>query len=258
MDDIRVGSAIRAVRLRRGLRQSDVAAAAGLSQSTVSLVELGRFEALTLGTIRAVGRPLDVWIHFEPRWRGAELPRLLDERHALLVGLVVTELRRRGWEVRVEYSFNVCGERGSVDVLAWLASARALLLVEVKTQIVDVQELLSTFDRKRRVVPIAVLAESGWRPDLIGRVPVLPDETRARAAVSRHGYVFSVALPGRTVDVRRWFRQPAQPLAGIWFLRKTDPSNGVRPSGGASRVRLRSGGQLRVGPRSNPATKPPR
>jgi DNA-binding Xre family transcriptional regulator len=257
MDDIRVGSAIRAVRLRRGLRQCDVAAAAGLSQSTVSLVELGRFETLTLGTIRAVGRPLDVWIHFESRWGGAELPRLLDERHAILVGLVVTELRRRGWEVRVEYSFNVRGERGSVDVLAWLSSARALLLVEVKTQIVDVQELLSTIDRKRRVVPIAVHAELGWRADLIGRVLVLPDETRARAAVSRHGNVFSVALPRRTIDVRRWCRQPAQPLAGIWFLRTTHPGNRVRPGGGATRVRLPSGGQLRSRPRSSPASKPP-
>ncbi len=256
MDDIRVGCAIRAVRLRRGLRQCDVAAVAGLSQSTVSLVERGRFEALTIGTIRDVARVLDVWLPIEPRWRGAELPRLLDERHALLVGLAVAELRRLGWEVRVEYSFNVRGERGSVDVLAWSAGVRALMIVEVKTQIVDVQELLSTMDRKRRVVPMAVTAELGWRPDLVGSILVLPDETRARSAVARHGRVFSAALPARTMEVRGWSRNPARSLAGIWFLRDTNPGSRMRTGGGATRVRLRSGGQLRVGTRSSAAPRP--
>jgi hypothetical protein len=196
-----------------------------------------------------------MWIHFEPRWRGADLPRLLDERHAALVGLVVTELSRRGWDVRVEYSFNVRGERGSVDVPGWLTSVRALLVVEVNTQIVDVQDLLSTLDRKRRVMPIAVAAELGWRPDLIGCVLVLPDETRARAAVSRNGNVFDVALPRRTVEVRRWCRQPARPLAGIWFLRNAGPSGRMRGRGGSSRVRLRSGRQSRAEPRSDTDSK---
>ena len=106
MEDIRVGSAVRAVRLRRGWRQSDVAALAGVSQTTVSLVERGHLESLTLATVRAVARALGIWLQLEPRWRGADLPRLLDERHAALVGLVVADLRRRGWEVRVEYSVN--------------------------------------------------------------------------------------------------------------------------------------------------------
>src|ERR1035437_5642988 len=119
MEDIRVGAAIRAVRLRRGLRQFDVAKLAGVSQSTVSMVERGHLGALTVGSLRAVARAVDVWLPFEARWRGAELPRLIDERHAAVVELVVAELRGFSWEVRVEYSFNVRGERGSVDVLAW-------------------------------------------------------------------------------------------------------------------------------------------
>jgi len=190
MDDIRVGTVIRAVRMRRGLRQRDLAAAAGVSQSTVSLVERGRLTALTVSTVRAVASALDVWLPFEPRWRGAELPRLLDERHANVVGRVVEELRSRTWQVRVEYSFNWRGERGSVDVVAWLSGQRAILLVEVKTQLVDVQELLSTLDRKRRLVPGIVTGELGWRPVTVGSVVVLPEETRARSAISRHAPVF--------------------------------------------------------------------
>jgi len=38
VDDVQVGSVIRAVRIRRGLRQSDVADVAGVSQAIVSAV----------------------------------------------------------------------------------------------------------------------------------------------------------------------------------------------------------------------------
>ncbi|MGD0018086.1 MAG: helix-turn-helix domain-containing protein [Candidatus Limnocylindrales bacterium] len=257
MEDIRVGAAVRAVRMRRGLRQSDVATIAGVSQTTVSLVERGHLESLTLASVRAVARAVDVWLQLEPRWRGADLPRLLDERHAELVGLVVAELRRRGWEVRVEYSFNVRGERGSVDVLGWLPALDVLLIVEVKTQIVDVQELLSTFDRKRRVVLASVSAELGWRPNLVGRLLVVPETTRVREAVARHSEIFAAALPSRNIGVRRWLREPAQAIAGIGFLRNSNDGNPARGRGGVSRARRPAGGKSLGGPRSSSGRRTP-
>jgi hypothetical protein len=176
---------------------------------------------------------------------------LIDERHAAIVEHVVKELHRLGWEVRVEYSFNMRGERGSVDVLAWLPVRRALLLIEVKTQVVDVQELLSTLDRKRRVIPAVVPGELGWHPALIGCLVVLPEETRARVAMTRHAAVFASVLPARTVQVRRWLRGPEGAIAGIWFLRYSSPSNGRRGWGAPTRVRRPGGGQVRIGAGSN-------
>lgn len=234
--------------MRRGLRQRDVASLAGVSQSTVSLVERGHLELFTVASVRSVARALEIRLPFEAWWRGAELPRLLDERHASLVGAVVAALRHLGWEVRVEHSFNVRGERGSVDILAWLAGSAALLIVEVKSRLVDVQELLSTFDRKRRVVPATVAAEFGWRPRVVGRVLVLPEDTVVRTTVTRHADVFASALPSRTVEIRRWCGEPNRPLAGIWFLRDNNTSNRMRAGGGPRRVRRRTGGELRVGP----------
>ena len=54
MDDIRVGMALRSLRLRAGLRQIDVARAAGVSQSLVSAVECGRLATLPVGTLRRI------------------------------------------------------------------------------------------------------------------------------------------------------------------------------------------------------------
>jgi hypothetical protein len=68
----------------------------------------------------------------ELRWRGPKLARLLDRRQAALQNLIVSELLARGWQVLVEESFNVFGERGSVDVVAWLPGAGALLIIEIK------------------------------------------------------------------------------------------------------------------------------
>ena len=221
-----------------------------MSQSTVSLIERGHLADLTVATLRAVGRALDVWLPFEPRWRGAELPRLIDQRHADLTGQVVGALRQARWDVCVEYSFNWRGERGCVDVLAWRPDRRAVLVVEVKTQIVDVQELFSTLNRKRRIVPAIKASELGWPSFVVGCVVVLPESTRARFAVERHGPVFGSVLPARNIEVRHWLRDPTVPLAGIWFLRYSDARSSTRVGGGATRIRVSSRAQLRVNPRS--------
>lgn len=54
MDDVRVGSVIRSVRLRRGLRQIDVARVAGVSPALILIVERGGLEKLLLRAIRRV------------------------------------------------------------------------------------------------------------------------------------------------------------------------------------------------------------
>ncbi len=238
MNDIQVGSVIRAVRIRRGLRQSDVADAAGVSQATVSLIERGGLEGTSLKLVRRVALALGVSLPIEPRWRGAELAKLLDERHAGLVRETMSRLAAGGWEARPEHTFAIQGERGSIDILAWFAAPRALLVVEVKSEITDLQDTLSTLDRKRRLAP-AIARAAGWNPLVIGTVIVLPEETRARNEVDRHAPVFDRAFPARTLAVRRWLRQPRQDIRGIWFLLVNAPGNPKRRRGGSLRVRIR-------------------
>lgn len=195
MDDIRVGLVFRAVRRSKRKRQVDVATAAGLSQQLVSDLERGKLSRMTVRLIRSIGAVLEIEMPFGPRWRGPELHRLLDAEHAAIVELVVGDLRRLGWTVLVEWSFNHYGERGSVDIVAWHSSFQALAVIEVKTRIVDLQDLLATHDRKVRIATLVLPREQGWKPRWIGRLVVLPDRSPVRAAVDRHRAVLDAVLP---------------------------------------------------------------
>ncbi len=120
-------------------------------------------------------------------------------------------------EVVPEATFNRYGERGSIDILAWHPGHTALLIVEVKSVMPDVQALLSGIDRKQRIAP-GLAADRGWRASTISRLIVLPDDRTARRRVATHDATFAQAYPARTREIRHWIVAPVAPLAGILFL----------------------------------------
>jgi transcriptional regulator with XRE-family HTH domain len=238
VDDLKVGTVVRAVRRRLGLRQVDVAARAGVGQWAVSAVERGQFGRLSVDAVRRVCAALEIGLPFAPAWRGSQLSRLVDSRHAAMVERVTGLLAPHGWQVQVEYTFSRFGERGAVDVLAWRAEARALLILEVKSEVVDLQDLLSVLDRKARLVPGLVAADRGWNAAVLGVVLVVPEGSVARQAVTRHKAVFGVSLPDRNLEIRRWVAQPRpSSLRGVWFLHPSDYSTVMERRGGPRRVR---------------------
>ncbi len=190
-----------------------------------------------MDAVRRIGAALDISLPFDPRWRGADLARLLDEAHAALVETIVRSLRENHWEAIVEYSFNHYGDRGSVDVVGWHAQTRTLLILEVKSRIADVQDLHATMHRKCRVVPVLLARERGWAALNVGHVLVVLDTSTIRRTVLRHAVTFDAVLPERTAGVRRWLRRPAGSMAGIWFLPLITPRDGKRISTGSHRVR---------------------
>ena len=78
MDDAKVGSVFRAVRIRRGMSQSQVAEAAGISRAVVSSIERGLLEDTSMRLVRRVSTALGISLELEARWRGAEASTLLD------------------------------------------------------------------------------------------------------------------------------------------------------------------------------------
>jgi transcriptional regulator with XRE-family HTH domain len=245
VDDIRIGLALRSVRRRLGIRQADVAGRAQVSQQLVSLVERGQLDRVSMHSLRRMAAAVEVRIVLEARWRGSSLPRLLDMTHAQLVERVASTFRRHGWDLLVEYSFSHYGERGAVDLVAWHPVRRVLALIEVKTAIVDLQDLHATMDRKRRVVPALLARERGWRPTAIGEILVVSDTRAHRTLVRTHATTFGVRLPERGAAARAWVRDPAGPIRACWFLALTTPVGGNRGSPVPQRVRVRS-------PRSDP------
>jgi transcriptional regulator with XRE-family HTH domain len=215
MDDARIGRALWVLRRRRHMSQSEVAATAGISQSAISLIERGHVALLTMRTVRAAFGAVEAGFEGKVLWRAADIDRVLDEQHAQLVAVVAERLRSLTWEVSVEVTFSEYGERGSMDVLAVRAPTTALV-VEVKTQIASVEEMLRRLDVKGRLAPKIVFDRHGWRPSTIGMVLVLPDASTARRQVKRHASVLGGALPVRGRELTKWLRQPsATALSGL-------------------------------------------
>jgi transcriptional regulator with XRE-family HTH domain len=238
MDDTRIGRALRALRQRRGLRQSEVAAAASVAQSTISAIESGRLGTVPHGTVRRVFAAVDAGFEGNVLWRGAGLDRLLDTRHAALVGASVDRLGRLGWETHVEASYSIYGERGSIDVLGGLARVRAVLVEEVKSELANLEETIRKLDEKVRLVRKEIAWDRiGWQPAIVGRLFVLPDSTAARQRVAALDAVLGIAFPDRGASVRQWLREPSGTLAGVLFQRDIAPSDLKLDRRGVRRVR---------------------
>lgn len=217
MDAVRIGLSLRALRIRRRLTQAQLAARAGLSRAAIARLERGHADRVTLRRLTQVSAALGATVNVRVLWHGEALDRLLDAAHADLTDLVLRLLRDSGWDVATEVSFNVRGERGVIDVLAFHPATGALLVIEVKSVVPDLQAMLGMLDKKVRVAP-AVARERGWRPTSVSRLLVLPDDRTARRRVERHASTFATVLPSRTAAVRRWLRTPVDTLAGILFL----------------------------------------
>lgn len=152
-------------------------------------------------------------------YNGEALDRLLDADHATLVEAIVANMTATGWTCSPEVTFAIDGERGSVDVLAWHAATRMVLVVEAKTVAPDLQATFATLDRKARLGR-RIAQRQGWEAAAVGRLLVIREGRTARRRVADHGATFAAHLPDRSVAIRRALRAPdaARPLRGLWFL----------------------------------------
>ncbi|HET7031351.1 MAG TPA: helix-turn-helix domain-containing protein, partial [Candidatus Limnocylindrales bacterium] len=148
VDSLRFGRQFRALRIRLRLRQRDVAVGAGVSRSLIASIDRGQLDGVTVGALRKATAALEADLDVHLRWRGERLDRLLDEDHSAIVEALVRLLRTNGWDMAVEASFSIWGERGSIDVLGFHPVERALLVVEVKSVVPDSQATVFGVDRK--------------------------------------------------------------------------------------------------------------
>jgi len=182
----------------------------------ISRLERGAIESMSLGTLLRVARGLDVQITITARSRGADLDRLVHAGHASLHESVArwfgTELPT--WVLEPEVTFSIYGERGIIDILAWHAGRRALLVIELKTDVVEVETLISQMGRRRRLAR-QIAADRGWDPLTVSVWVIVAAGRTNRARLARHRAVLRNAFPtdGRTVG--SWLRDPDRAIAAL-------------------------------------------
>lgn len=240
MDLVRFGLGIRALRRRRGWRQRDLADAAGVSQGLVSLIERGHGDRVSIRTLVAVANALDARLGVQLRWRAGDLDRLLDADHALLSATFIRVLAGLGWESRVEVTYALGRFAGSIDILAWHAATRTLLVIEIKTEIPSAEATLRKLDEKGRIAAGFAKARFGWEPRFAARLLVVQETSTNRRRVAGARGLFDASLPWMGASVRHWLRTPSGSLAGRLFLSPTNRSSGIHRHGGRHRVRRQS------------------
>jgi transcriptional regulator with XRE-family HTH domain len=243
MSDQRLGAAVRHVRIRRGWRQHDLANRAGVSQATVSRIERGHIGTLSLARLRSVAATLDIRVDVLGRWRAGDLDRLINARHSALHEVVARYfVGLPAWLNEPEVSFAIYGERGVIDILAWHPGRRALLVIELKTDIADVNELVGTVDRKRRLAA-RVARERGWDVGAEATVSVwviVAAGRTNRRRVDAHGSMLRAAFPLDGRGIGRWLREPVGSVRCLSFWPDSHRQNVGRGIAPVRRVVRRS------------------
>jgi hypothetical protein len=212
------GGDVRLLRRRKAWTQVRLASSAAVPRWVVVEIEAGRGDRLPVWRLAAVAAALGARLSVRILFQGEGLDRLRDRRHAALVESIVNGLRADGWMVATEVSFNIFGERGSIDILAFHPTTGALLVVEVKSVVPDIGGMLMTLDRKVRLAGQVARNQLGWRASSVSRLLVLPEDRTARRRVAEHAATFDTTFPERNVAVKRWFRSPAGSIAGLLFV----------------------------------------
>jgi hypothetical protein len=173
------------------------------------------------------------------RWQGGDVDRVVNEAHASLHEAMAAHLSTLpDWIWKPEVSFSIYGERGVIDILAWHAATRSLLIIELKTVMVDPQELVATMDRRRRL-GARIAADLGWKAATVSAWVVLTETRTNHRRVLRHAGLLKQAFPADGHVVRTWMRRPAGQIAALSYW--TDVRPGTTRHAGGQRRRARAG-----------------
>jgi transcriptional regulator with XRE-family HTH domain len=187
MRNIAIGRFLRIVRIRRRWRQLDVGSRASVSPSVIARHERG-----VIGSVAILERHaavLDLRVDVRLVGRSGETPMLADEEHAAIVGMLAAWLRDAGFEAELEASFSEYGERGRIDILAHDQATRTLVMIEVKTLLVDHQDLLGALNVRRRLAP-TLARRRGWQVSRTVTMLAVARTPLNRRAVASHPSLF--------------------------------------------------------------------
>ena len=206
-----LGQSLRASRTRRGLTQESLASRAGISRSTVSRVERGQSESITVGSIQrvahALGRPLDLRLARD----ASEEPA--DAGHLAMQELLVRTGRAAGLIPVLEMPTRPANPSHSTDVGLRDDRRRILLLLEAWNTFGDIGSAIRSSDRKRSEADAMSIGRWGEPAHRVAVGWIVRSSARNRALLARYPSIFAVRFPGSSAALVRAITSGAEPPA---------------------------------------------
>jgi hypothetical protein len=211
----------------------------------VSLIERGHLEHVSTQAFRRVAVALEIRAELSVTLPHGDLERLLNAGHSAMHELVAAHLDRLpGWVQAPEVSFAIYGERGVIDILAFHPQTGSLLVIELKTELISLENLLTTMDvRMRHAAAIARLR--GWATTNVSAWVVFSDTATNRRRVAAHRSVLSTAFPADGRSMRSWLRRPNGSIRALSFWANSNVATANQVASSRRRMRVRG---LAAGP----------
>ena len=101
-----------------------------------------------------------------------------------------------------------------IDIVAWHPGRRAILVIELKTDVVDVNQLIGKVGEKARLIR-QIVRDRGWDPLTVSTWVIVASGRTNRARLAAHQAVLRAAFPADGRGMRRWLADPAGSVAAL-------------------------------------------
>ncbi len=144
------------------------------------------------------------------------------------------------WVHAPEVSFAIYGERGVIDILAFHEPTGSLLVIELKTEFVSLEDLLTTMDvRVRHAAQVA--RERGWQARTVSAWVVFAESRTTRRRTQGHSAALRSAFPADGRTVKGWLTNPRGTLRALSFWTNSNVIAARRNAAAPRRVGKRGG-----------------
>ena len=216
-------STSREVRLELRLTQTQVASAVQVSRGYVAAIEAGTANP-TLDVVERVGAVLGLDAELVLRRPTLIHPgRQRDLVHARCVGYVDRRLHAFGWETAREVEIVQARSHGWIDLVAFHPGSETLLVIEVKTQLLDLGSLERQLGWYTRAAGDAT-RRKGWIPRRIVTWVLVLASDEVDRVIATNRQLLGAAFPTRARGMLEWLADGRHPLTGRG-LAMIDPSS---------------------------------
>jgi len=137
-----------------------------------------------------------------------------DRVHGRCIGYAARRLRGDGWVVASEVEITGSAGPGWIDVLGWDPLSRALLVIEIKTEIIDFGRIQRTLGWYQSRAGDAA-RHFGWSARTVSSALLLLDSRAVADRLRDNRDLARLAFPERARELEGFIRDPARRKAGL-------------------------------------------